>query len=414
MGEIRVSVLISAYNIEKYIGECIESVQRQNLDGIEIICVDDCSTDGTVAVIKDYMAKDDRIILIEHKENGGPARARNTGCRRAKGKYIYFIDGDDYIIEGALQKLYGIAEENNLDLLSFSGEAFVDKGFEGGAKYESRRNSYKRRTTFDRVYTGPELFAAYMDRGENNGNLYLQFIRREFYVGNNLYANDDLKYDNDSPFGIYMHAERAMCIPDVFYMRRFRPNSRVTSKNDFEKAECIMLRFALELEHWNSLNLSEQLNRSMERYFLTVQSSMQSMLRGLDRERLKFSILNKYPAIKYMMEYFIMNKSIYEGLPDDLLDSLANEQNVVLYGAGIVAENVAELLERHGMCHYSVVVTRKESDDQKFRNKEVVEVSQWQGNWSSAIVIVAVKAPSAVAEIKASLQSKECRKIILP
>ncbi len=414
MNEIKVSVLITTYNVAKYIGECIESVQKQNVDDIEIICVDDCSTDGTVAVIKDYMEKDDRIILIEHQENGGPAKARNTGCRRAKGKYIYFIDGDDYIKDSALQKLYSLAEENDLDLVSFSGEAFVDKGFEDGAKFESKKDLYKRRTMFDGIYTGPELFAAYMDRGENNGNLYLQFIRREFYIGNNLYANDDLRYDNDSPFGIYMYAKKAMCIPDVYYMRRFRPNSRVTSKKDFEKAECIMLRLALELEHWNKLNLSERLNRSIEKHFLNALSAVQSMLRGLDREKLKFSILNKYPAVKFMMEYFIMDKSIYQGLPDGLLDSLANEQNVVLYGAGVVAENLADLLERHRMYHYSVVVTKKESDGQKFRNREVFEASRWQGDWSSAIVIVAVKAPGARDEIGAFLRSKRCSKVILP
>ena len=413
MNEIKVSVLISTYNIEAYIGECLGSIQRQELDNIEVICVDDCSTDRTVSIIKDYMAKDDRIVLIEHEKNGGPAKSRNTGCRQAKGKYIWFIDGDDYMKDGALLRLYELAENNNLDVVSFSGEAFVDKKFEEGSNYDSYRDFYKRWNRFDGIYTGPELFVKYVAKNENIGNLYLQFIRKSLYVENNLYANEDIRYGQDSPFGIYMFAKRCLCIPDVFYMRRFRPNSQVTRKKGFEEAESCMLRLSIELKLWESLELPDNINEGLKKYFQNVLGILHNIVSKGSLSEKQYKILNKYPAVKFMMEYFILNKSWYDNLSDELLDDLLREDTVVLYGAGVMADVVAGLMERHGIIHYSVVVSNKGEYD-KFHGRNVFEASQWDGNWKNAVAIVAVKAPGARDKIRAFLQEKGCKQIIEP
>lgn len=413
MKETKVSVLISTYNIEPYIGECISSIQRQMLDNIEIICVDDCSTDGTVAVIKEYMARDSRIILLEHKENGGPARSRNTGCRKARGRYIWFIDGDDYIKDGALARLYNLSETNNLDVLSFSGEAFVDTIFKDGSKYAAYKNFYKRKTKFDGVFTGQELFSEYINRGEILGNLYLQFIRRSLYIENNLYANEDRRYGQDDPFGIYMYAKRCMCIPEVLYMRRFRPDSQVTRKKGFEDAESYMLGLIDDLRLWERLNLPNQFDSSTEKYFVMLWNAVQLRVSKISLAERQFKILNKYPSIKFIMEYFILGKSSFDSLPDKLLDSLTEKGCIVLYGAGKMADTIAYLLEKHRVFNYSVVVTSK-SDYNKFHGKDVVEASQWNGNWKNSVVIIAIKAQTARDEISVFLQGKGCRQVILP
>lgn len=111
---IKVSVIIPVYNVEKYIDRTISSCQSQTLFEIEIIVVNDGSPDNSEAIINKKALGDNRIIAI-HKENGGVTSARKTGLAIAKGKYVFFLDGDDYIEDDALAKLFNIAEQNNAD-----------------------------------------------------------------------------------------------------------------------------------------------------------------------------------------------------------------------------------------------------------------------------------------------------------
>ena len=109
------SVIIPVYNVENYLRECLESVINQTLKDIEIICIDDGSTDNSLNILKEYSKKDKRIKIIT-KENGGQATARNLGIRQCQGDYIAFIDSDDFIEPTMLEKLYSKAKDNNLDI----------------------------------------------------------------------------------------------------------------------------------------------------------------------------------------------------------------------------------------------------------------------------------------------------------
>ena len=95
MEEPIVSVIIPVYNAEKFLKQCLNSVISQTLKEIEIICVDDGSTDNTNAILKAFSEKDQRITVI-HQQNAGAGAARNNGLRRAKGKYLSFLDADDF------------------------------------------------------------------------------------------------------------------------------------------------------------------------------------------------------------------------------------------------------------------------------------------------------------------------------
>lgn len=113
-----ISVIVPVYNVEAYVAKCIESIQNQSYQHLEIILVDDGSTDDSGDICDQYAAYDDRIKVI-HQENGGLSAARNTGIEAANGDYIGFVDSDDYI--GLLHLL----KENNLDIIEFT--AFRDK-----------------------------------------------------------------------------------------------------------------------------------------------------------------------------------------------------------------------------------------------------------------------------------------------
>ena len=116
MTDILISIIIPVFNLDIYIGECIESLQKQTLQDFELILVDDCSVDKSVFVIDSYMQKDNRIKLIKLEENMGAGYARNKGLDIAKGKYLLFLDGDDFFRDDMLEKLYMACESQNADV----------------------------------------------------------------------------------------------------------------------------------------------------------------------------------------------------------------------------------------------------------------------------------------------------------
>lgn len=111
----KISVIIPVYNVEDYLEECLDSVCGQTLTDIEILCINDGSTDSSLKILEEYSKNDSRVKIIT-KENGGQATARNLGIKEAQGEYIAFVDSDDFIEPDMLEKLYKKANDNNLDL----------------------------------------------------------------------------------------------------------------------------------------------------------------------------------------------------------------------------------------------------------------------------------------------------------
>jgi glycosyltransferase involved in cell wall biosynthesis len=114
----KVSIIIPVYNVEKYLAECLDSVIGQTLRDIEIICVDDGSTDRSPEILDEYAKKDSRITVI-HKKNGGLSSARNTAYSHIKGEYTLFVDSDDYIELTLCEKVVAVAEREQADMTFF-------------------------------------------------------------------------------------------------------------------------------------------------------------------------------------------------------------------------------------------------------------------------------------------------------
>ncbi|MFI7846647.1 glycosyltransferase family 2 protein [Dorea amylophila] len=110
------SIIIPVYNAEKYIKKCMDSILCQSFKNFEILLIDDGSKDSSGKICDEY-AKTDERVKVYHIENGGPSRARNFGIKKAKGTYIEFVDADDQLISGALEKLYVFAKENNPEII---------------------------------------------------------------------------------------------------------------------------------------------------------------------------------------------------------------------------------------------------------------------------------------------------------
>lgn len=117
MMEPLISIIVPVYNCEKYIHKCVKSILTQSYKNIELILVNDGSTDNSLVVCYEYMKSDDRVKVID-KENGGPASARNTGIRESQGEYLAFVDSDDYLDGQYIEYLYSIIKKNGADIAS--------------------------------------------------------------------------------------------------------------------------------------------------------------------------------------------------------------------------------------------------------------------------------------------------------
>lgn len=176
MGESKlVSVIIPVYNVERYLKKCIDSILNQTYKNLEIILVDDGSTDCSSKICDEY-AKNDTRILVIHKVNGGQSEARNIGISESKGEYIFFVDSDDYIEYNAIETMLEIAENKNVDMVIADIYSVNEKGEilnEGKGQYTFQNES---------LFSAEEAAQAFaeLDWGPWN-KLYKRSVHKNIY-----------------------------------------------------------------------------------------------------------------------------------------------------------------------------------------------------------------------------------------
>ena len=131
---VKISVIIPVYNANKYLERCLKSIIEQTFKDIEIICVDDCSTDNSLKILQNFAKKDNRIKIVHCNTNGGESRARNIGLDNAFGEYLSFVDNDDFLDLDFYEKLYSKASKTGADIVK--GEAKIYR-FDGKTEYDN-------------------------------------------------------------------------------------------------------------------------------------------------------------------------------------------------------------------------------------------------------------------------------------
>ena len=229
---LKVSVIVPVYNAEKHLWQCIDSVARQTLCEIDIIFVNDGSTDGSEAILTEYAAKDPRVRVLRQPENLGQGAARNRGLENAKGEYVYFTDADDELASAdALRKLVDVADRERLDALFFDAETKVDAGIDVSPSV-ARADDYIRRCDYPGVSSGRELFARLLKNREYTVSPCLVLLRREFLEQNHVRFPEERIFYEDNIFmtRVMLAAERTSHRPWRLYLRKVHAGSSVTAK----------------------------------------------------------------------------------------------------------------------------------------------------------------------------------------
>lgn len=305
---VKISVIIPIYNMENYLAECLDSVISQSLREIEIICINDGSTDNTQYILDQYKKKDNRIKVF-CQTNAGLSVARNEGIKYSNGKYLIYLDADDKLQHQALKELYFAAEKYKYDIVYFSAKVFTTE--KGNVFIENEMNRlnayYLRNMNIQEPIKGTDAFIN-MFRGDKYlVSACLQMIRKKYLLESNVkFCEGLLHEDNLYTFFTLFNANKVGCLDREYYMRRIRSNSIMTSRYTHRNVYGLFISYdkiLQSLDRWNisdieannyiDLYLKRLIDESIRIYLLLTEDEKQKFLNDISERQKRLFKLNK-------------------------------------------------------------------------------------------------------------------------
>lgn len=314
----KLSIIIPVYNLEDYVGKCLDSILKQSFQDYEILVIDDGSKDNTGKICDKYAGKDERIRVI-HKENEGVSVARNTAIPMTKGEYILFFDGDDYIDDGCLELLWNAASESKADGILY-GYRFVklDGGIEEHYPMFSRE-----------IYEGKEIMqevlpqfvgVSYQDidhwiKGDSsalkkeNSALWRSMVKGDLIRKNGILFLPSLKVGEDTCFTTeYLsYCKKVIVLRHCLYNLVERKTSAIYT---YEKNPLAVLKGKTELlfaRRQLTDRIRERTGENIESYWYgTVVMSVIQLAFMLARRNKKVSFLKRY---RFLKQYIVKQET---------------------------------------------------------------------------------------------------------
>ena len=242
----RVSVIIPVYNIGTYLPLCLNSLIHQTLSEIEIICIDDASTDDSAQIVKTFQAQDSRIQLLQQTHQGVSA-ARNLGILQARGKYISFVDGDDWIEKDMLEIMLATIEDTDCDMVVCSSQVhFEQQSIRNRCHYRSLQAALTvKEDTCDTDGTISGIWSAVKSPG-SWPFVWNKLIRSELIKENSIHFSPALLLGEDGVFTqlLFQYAKNVVFVPKALYHYRYQRKSSAT-ENLFQNE---IIRFQQHIE----------------------------------------------------------------------------------------------------------------------------------------------------------------------
>lgn len=255
-----VSVIMPVYNSEKYLEDAIESVLAQTFQNIELIIVDDGSTDNSLSLCNKYAAIDSRIKTI-HKENNGVCSARNVGISYAKGEYICFIDNDDLYDKYFIEKMLHVAYHNTIDIIKCGRKNILINA--GLKEFKSKEYCFKD----SKCYTFDEFIENYYPIKLTGcfNSVWNGMYKADFLKENNLYFDENVRHGNEDLLFNYYALEcgpRIYLLKDILYTHYYRLSHSMSMKFYDDQVDTKLN--AIEVEKRLTINLNKKIKDLIE------------------------------------------------------------------------------------------------------------------------------------------------------
>ena len=366
MGNPLISIVVPVFNVEKYVAECIKSIIDQTYENIQIILVDDGSTDRSGEICDNFAASDKRIEVI-HQDNQGLVAARKSGLERIKGDYTGFVDADDYIAPDMIENLFrGICKED------------VDFVHSGYIKGEQKIIPEKDGIFEFSEFSGRERFLKTAIFGSDSymtASIWSKLYKSDFIKTCYYQVPDEASYGEDiiNLCVCILNCQKIMVLNRAYYFYRYRNNS-LTNLGDF-------------ISVWKIMELHNNIEKTLSRYHIYEK------LRDVITELTYHSLLSKLNMLS--PDYFQIARYYY---PD--IDGLQGK-NIVVYGAGTVGKDYYAQICRYTDCKMTAWIDScPENYDYKYIKVYGIEIIQ---DIIFDVIIIAVLRENVASEIKKKL-----------
>lgn len=383
----KVSVIIPVYNVENYLAECLDSVIDQTVRNLEILCINDASTDSSLEIIREYADKDFRIRILQNEQNMGLAYTRNRGLEVATGEYVLFVDSDDFIHSELLETV--MKEMGEAEVACFDYQKRNEIG------EEKDRHLFNLQ---EGIYEARDFFITAVERNSVIYSAWSKLYRRDFLVRENLKFADGILYEDIAfNFLCMMKAKKVYCIPEKLYTYRFRNDSIMTKKigrknvMDYFSIICCLCSFYLEE------NFDSRLEKAIEKYIHKVYRDFMNAFRryGLteDGYALKSDFEDKKEAKLYgIVAGFETYAGEVQECIADRIEYIREAERVIVYGAGDIARETLITLDRYDVAVAGIAVSETAGQKKSLLGNRVREITAYLEQKESCLVIIATTA----------------------
>ena len=235
-----ISVVVPMYKVEQYIKICVDSILAQTFQNFEIILVDDASPDRCVELCQKFYGGNDKVRLVRHEKSLGPGPTRNTGIKHSRGKYVYFVDSDDFILPDALEKFFAAAEKNNAQVVHMAGCYNLQQNEPFPVRRENLRIAWEKFSREGFLPNNPIYRLEEHWRKSNTWSMaWLCFCRRDFLTEKHIEFLPIISEDETFTIALFCFAERYYIMHEALYVYRRREGSIMKTRSPEQISKCI-------------------------------------------------------------------------------------------------------------------------------------------------------------------------------
>lgn len=360
----KVSIIIPIYNTEKYLHKCLESVTGQTLNDIEIICVNDGSTDGSLQIMQEFASRDSRVVIVS-KENGGLVSARKAGVQVATGEYIGYVDSDDYIEPDMYERMYQTAWEHQVDMVTCG---YYLEGNYTTEHYDTVNAGLYERDSMEFLRENT-IYNMEMQETGLRGALWCKLFRRELFADSQMQIPESISIAEDKMCLLHyiLHCRSVCVMKEAFYHWCIHQES-MSHKANLNYLVCVNEVYKYLCDLYAHENFTDKMRAQAEIYITEL------LILGING-RMGFQHSNLLRIDPYW------------------LDALPKDSRVIIYGGG----NVGEQYLRQLRCREDVVCV-------KYLGFEMPRAELLQ-DIGFDVILIAVKNPGEAERIKTQFEA---------
>lgn len=262
-----VSVIVPVYNTANYLRDCLESVLQQSYEPIEVIAIDDGSTDTSRGLLEKYAAEGEVMLLTQ--SNQGQGTARNKGIETAQGKYLLFLDSDDKIDTGMVEQLVRLLTDHDADLVRFNGVPFFDQIEDVGLE---KNYDFSQVLEANKVYQPPE--ALKLNKKSFSASPCLYMVKAALLAEGEIRFPEGILHEDEYFTSlVFLHSKKMVYDPAFYYHRRYRQASTMTDKSEQQKQrsfDSYLVIYRLLENMYRSSHYNKEQKQFIKRQMLSV------------------------------------------------------------------------------------------------------------------------------------------------